>query len=133
MRLCEYICANMTCRRWPRRRGATWRGATRPSVTRHGTARPRTARHPRRGETTLRGQPVGAAVQERDLAHLVLDEQLHEQPREAEAEAAVGRAAVAEEVQVVLDRAGVQPLFLSLRDELRVAVLSLRARRQLDP
>ena len=72
------------------------------------------------------------AVQERDLAHVVLVEQLHQQPRQAEAEAAVRRRAVAEEVEVVLDRAGLDALVARLREQLLVAVLALGAGRQLD-
>ncbi len=55
-------------------------------------------------------EPVRPAVQERDLADVVLCQQLHQQAREAEAEAAVGRGAVAEEVEVVADRLGLDAL-----------------------
>src|SRR5438128_4353279 len=80
----------------------------------------------------LRRQPVRAAIQEGDLAHVVLREQPHQQAREAKAEAAVGWAAEAEEVEVVLDRLGLHPLVPGLHDELLVAVLALGTRRQLD-
>src|SRR5437588_5868329 len=72
------------------------------------------------------------AVQERDLAYVVLPEHLHQQTREPEAEAAVRRGAVAEEVEVVLDRTHLHALLLRLREQLRVAVLALRAGGQLD-
>ena len=71
---------------------------------------------------------MGAAVQEGDLAHVVLAEQLHQQAREPEAEAAVRRRAVAEEVEVVLDRLDLDALLARLREQLLVAVLALGAR-----
>ncbi len=77
-------------------------------------------------------KPVRPAVQERDLAHVVLAEHLHQQARQPEAEAAVRRRAVAEEVQVVCDRAGVDALVRGLGEQHVVAVLALGAGRELD-
>ena len=65
------------------------------------------------------------AVQEGDLADVVLPEQLHQQAGQPETEAAVGRGAEAEEVEVVLDRPGLDVLVLGLCDELLMAVLAL--------
>ena len=84
------------------------------------------------GLARLRLEPVRPAIQERDLADVVLVQHLHQQAGEPEAEAAVGRCAVAEEVEVVLDRAGLDALVLGLLQQLLVAVLALGARRQLD-
>ena len=60
-------------------------------------------------------------------------EQLHQQARQTEPEAAVGRGAEAEEVEVVLDRTGLDALVGRLGQQLLVAVLALGAGRQLDP
>src|SRR5213080_1276572 len=91
------------------------------------------AGQPRAAASALRRQPVRAAIQEGDLAHVVLPEQPHQQAREAKAEATVGWAAEAEEVEVVLDRLGLHALVPGLRDELLVAVLALGTSCQLDP
>jgi uncharacterized protein YndB with AHSA1/START domain len=60
---------------------------------------------------TLRRQPVRAAEQERHVPDRVQAQEHHQEPAEAQAEAAVRRAAVAEAVQVAEHRLGGQPLF----------------------
>src|SRR5674476_466971 len=77
-------------------------------------------------------QAVGPSIQERDLAHVVLTEHLHQQARQAKAEAAVRRSDVAEEVEVVADRGQLHVLLAGLGEQLLVAVLALGAGRQLD-
>ena len=58
-----------------------------------------------------------AAVEEGDLAHVVLAEHLHQQTRQPEPETSVRRAAVAEEVEVKLDRPDVDPPVLGLDEQ----------------
>ena len=60
-------------------------------------------------------EAVRPAVEERHLAHVVLAEHLHQQPRQPEPEATVRGCAEAEEVEVVLDRGNVDVLVLGLR------------------
>src|SRR6516164_6749102 len=86
----------------------------------------------RKKASRLRRQPVRPPIQEGHLADVVLAEQLHQQTREPEAEAAVRRRAEAEEVEVVLDRAGLDALVPRLCDQLLVTMLPLRPGRQLD-
>src|SRR3984957_2026547 len=100
--------------------------------SRRGDWRPVGAGTARARRGALRLKTVGAAVQERDLAHVVLPQHLHQQTCQTKAEAAVRGCAVAEEVKVVLDRLDLDLLLLRLRDELLVAVLALCPCGELD-
>src|SRR5258708_4782455 len=84
------------------------------------------------GRRALRLQAVGPAVEEGDLAHVLLPQHLHQQAGEPEAEAAVGRGAVTEEVQVVPDRLDLHALLARLLEQHVVAVLRLGAGGDLD-
>jgi hypothetical protein len=60
----------------------------------------------------LRSESVDASVEERHFAHVLCTQHYHEHAGEAKAVAAVRRTAVAEEVQIVLDRLKREPLLL---------------------
>ena len=81
----------------------------------------------------LRGEAVRPPVQERDLPHVLEAEHDHERAREAEPEAAVGRHAVAEEVEVELDGAEFHTLLFRLAHQHVVAVFALRTGGDLEP
>src|SRR5918993_4110099 len=74
----------------------------------------------------------GASEKISDLADRRFAEHQHQHAREAHAEAAVRRNAVAEEVEVELQVLRVEPLLLRLLDQDVDPVLALRARGDLD-
>src|SRR5215208_504592 len=80
---------------------------------------------------SLRSEPIGTAMQKGRLADAGQLERLHDHAGEAEAEAAVGRAAVAEEVEVVRDGIA-QARGLRLTSEAFIAMLALGARGDLE-
>ena len=63
------------------------------------------------------GEARGASEKIRDLADGVLPEQQHQEAGETHAEPAVGRGAVAEEVEVEVQVLGLEALLLRLLDE----------------
>ena len=78
-------------------------------------------------------ETVDSAVEESDLPHVAESRDTHEQSGQANTEPAVRRAAVPEEIEVVLQGSESIALLLSLLDQLLVAVLTLSTRRDLEP
>jgi hypothetical protein len=81
----------------------------------------------------LRSESVDASIEVRHFAHAFRVQHHHEHAGEAEAVAAVGRTAVVEKVQIVLDGLKREPFLLGLLHEDIVAMLALRSRRHLKP
>ena len=81
----------------------------------------------------LRRQPRRTSEEEHRLADVLDAQQHHQEARQAKAKAAVRRAAVAEEIQVELDRLQPQAFLQRLLLEDLIAVLALRAGGDLQP
>src|SRR5215208_6786813 len=80
---------------------------------------------------SLRSEPIGTAMQKGRLPDARQLQQLHHDARQPQPESAVGRAAVAEEVEVVRDGVA-QARGLRLTSEAFIAMLALGARGDLE-